>query len=110
MCLCLRMFLCPNTYHDLFAERPEIRFSIYRAILTFFNQSSDDVSLVDTPAPLELFDPAAPLFSLSEIVLRSVGLGIAACGMIIGASMMFGSRKSLGQLWSGFLPDVQTRS
>lgn len=96
------MFTCPDTYHDLFAERPEVRYAIYRAILTFLNQASDDVMLVDTPAPLELFDITTPLFSFSDIILRSFGLGISVCGIIVGASMMFGSRKTLGQLWSGF--------
>jgi hypothetical protein len=87
----------------LLAERPEIRFGIYRAILTFFNQASDDVSLVDTPTPLEMYDVSAPLFSFSEIAFRSFGFGVAIFGVVVGTSMMFGSRKSLAHLWNGFL-------
>lgn len=92
--------MCPDSYHETILERLEIRSAVLRATLLFFTQAKDDVSLVSPPSPLELNDPALPLFSVSEIIIRSVGISTACVGIGLGLSMMFGSRRALGRLFS----------
>lgn len=94
-----RIFICPGTFHEVLLERNEIRSAVLRATLMFFTQESDDVNLVSPPSPLEVLDPAMPLFSLAEVIMRSIGIGFACIGVGAGLSMMFGSRRSLGRIF-----------
>lgn len=91
--------MCPQTYHEVILERPEIRSAVLRAILGYFTQAKDDVSTVTPPSPLELYDSEAPLFTVSELVIRSVGLALAFVGSVVGLSMMFGTRRALGRIF-----------
>jgi hypothetical protein len=96
----IRVFVCPDTFHETLLERDEIRSAVLRATLLFFTQQKDDVMLVNPPSPLELYDPEKPLFSLGEIIVRSAGIAAAGVGVVVGLSMMFGSRRALGKIFN----------
>ena len=93
------MFVCPGTYHEVLLERQVIRGAVLRTILDFFSQSDENVNVIHAPAPLELYDPTTPLFSISELSFRAVGAGIATMGVVVGLSMLLGTRSSLDKMW-----------
>lgn len=103
--LITRIFCCPESYHETFLERAAIRSAVLRATQIFFSQQKDDPSLVNPPSPLEPFDATLPLFSLGEVMIRSLGVAGACVGITLGLTMMFGSRRALGQMftWGFFI-------
>ncbi len=93
------MFVCPGTYHEVLLEKQVIRGAVLRTILDFFSQSGENVNDIHAPAPLEIYDPTTPLFSISELSFRAIGAGIASMGIVVGFSMLLGTRSSLDKIW-----------
>ena len=88
-----QMFTVPNSYHELLFENDKTRQACLKVITDFFNQKSDDVSLVQPAFPLELYDPITPIYSLPEVIIRVSGIIVASIGIIAGIAMIIGDRK-----------------
>lgn len=88
-----KMFIVPDSYHEVLQEKELTRDACRKVINDFFNQKSDNVTLVQPCYPLVSYDPTTPLYSLSEIILRGTGVLIATVGIITGVAMILGDRK-----------------
>jgi hypothetical protein len=98
-----RMFICPNSYHEVLLEAPPTRNAILRTIVDYFSQDNDDVQQVAGLYPLVPHDPNIPLFTVSELIFRSIGIGISTVGLLVGLSMMLGTRRSLDRVYGWFM-------
>ena len=86
-----KMFFAPKACHELFFESDSIRGAAVKAVVDFFTQKSDDISLLTPSSPLELYDfQKRPIFTPIETAFRCAGLVVAAAGIIIGVTMILG--------------------
>lgn len=90
-----KMFFVPGAYHEILFEKELIRNAALKAIFDFFNQKSDDVSLVQPGYPMQYYDPVTPIYSLTELVIRGVGVTLSVGGFIAGLAMLFSDRQTL---------------
>mmetsp|Transcript_24421 Transcript_24421/g.40745 ORF Transcript_24421/g.40745 Transcript_24421/m.40745 type:complete len:379 (-) Transcript_24421:131-1267(-) len=88
-----KLFTVPESFHELLLEREPVRDASRKVICDFFTQTSDSVALVEPCYPLVEYDPNTPMYSVPEIIGRSVGLLLAAVGLVTGMAMIFGDRK-----------------
>jgi lysophospholipase len=88
-----RLMLSEEAHHDILHEKEEIRGAVKKVILDFFNQLTDSVYLVEPASPLLLCDRSIPLYSVTESVVRAVGLVFAGIGVVIGTAMIFGTSR-----------------
>lgn len=95
-----KMFLAPGACHELLFETDDIRAATLKAILDFFTQASDDVSLVQPAFPLIEQDKDAPLFSVLESIVRTVGIAVASVGVVSGLAVIIGGKDVLVSLAS----------
>lgn len=85
-----RMFVCEGARHDLLHEHESARGATKKAILDFFTQKSDNVYLVEPPFSYSQCDRNAPLYSVTESLVRTAGLVAAGVGIAMGLTMIFG--------------------
>lgn len=95
----MRLFFAPESYHELLFENNLIRSATKAIIRDFFTQKSDDVSTVELSYPLIEVDPTDSTYSLPELLLRSAGIVLSICGIIIGGVLIItGENKVLRKL------------
>lgn len=87
-----KMFFVPNSYHEILCENELIRNAALKAIFDYFNQKSDDVHLVQPGYPMENYDPRTPIYTLTELIVRGVGVTLSIGGIIAGLAMIFSDR------------------
>eukprot|EP01041_Mallomonas_annulata_P002485 gene2485-4837_t len=83
-----RMFIAPGAYHEIFIETKIRRKAAIAVMLKFFSQKEDDVSAVLPSEPLKPWDGSAPIFSLTELVFRSLGIVLASVGIATGLALL----------------------
>lgn len=88
-----RMFFVPNAYHEILFEKKETRDAAFKVIFDFFGQKSDDVSLVQPCYPLQYYDPATPIYTLPELIVRGIGISLSIVGIVAGVAMILGDKK-----------------
>lgn len=89
------LFTLPDTYHELLFEEERKRFVVEQQILAFFQQSSDDVHVVECIAPFVRHDPNGPsqaLATLTDTVLKGVGILVGSMGIVTGLALLTGLR------------------
>jgi hypothetical protein len=84
------MFFAPDAFHELLFENDAVRSASFKAINDFFAQVSDDVSLVHPSSPLVNYQKDAPIYTVTETILRTSGVVIAGVGVVLGLSLVFG--------------------
>jgi len=89
-----RIFVVPGAYHDVFVESAIKRNACIKATIQFFGQDEDDVADVIPQEPLHPYDDTQPIFTLTEVILRSFGAIVGAVGVAVGVTMMIGGRHS----------------
>jgi len=87
---CCKMFFAPDAFHELLFENDAVRSASFKAINDFFAQVSDDVSLVHPSSPLVNYQKDAPIYTVTETILRTSGVVIAGVGVVLGLSLVFG--------------------
>lgn len=87
-----RMFFIPGAHHEILFEKELIRNAALKAIFDFFNQKSDDVSLVQPGYPMQYYDPTTPIYTLPELIIRGVGVTLSVAGIIAGVAMILSDR------------------
>lgn len=88
-----KMLCAPGAYHEILSEKDSIRHAALKVIYDFFSQKTDDVSLVQACYPLEEFDIRTPIYSITELVVRGVGVALGVAGLVAGFAMMVSDRK-----------------
>eukprot|EP01031_Cornospumella_fuschlensis_P034311 gene34311-41526_t len=88
-----KMFCAPGAYHEILNEKDSIRLAALKVIHDFFTQKQDDVSLVQACYPLEEFDVRTPIYSITELVARGIGVALGVAGLVAGLAMMVSDRK-----------------
>jgi lysophospholipase len=85
-----KMFNIPGSYHEILYETEAIRDSAMKCIYDFFNQKSDDISLVLPCYPLVVYDQTVGIYSMPELIVRGVGIGLSVVSLIAGVVMILG--------------------
>lgn len=84
-----KVFDVPGAKHEVLLEGPKARQAVYATIIDYFNQDSDSITGVTAKKPLRLRDPKAALAAgWPDLAWRSVGVLIAAAGVITGVTLM----------------------
>lgn len=87
-----KLLYAPDTYHELLLESPAVQKSCFNVIGDFFSQDSDDVTRVMPQGHLQLYDLNKPMYSLPEMLFRTVGIVVAALSFSVGLAMLLGDR------------------
>lgn len=88
-----RVFHMPGAYHEIFLETKIRRNAALAVTLRFFTQKTDDVTAVEPIEPLQICDDDAPMFTFSELVIRSIGGVVGVFGLALGLALLVGGRR-----------------
>lgn len=95
-CPCAKMFRFPGAFHEIFFEKDTLRHAAIAVALNFFNQRSDSVQEVAGVHPMEEHDYRNPIYTWSELLLRSVGVAASIAGVVAGVAMLLSGRRTKG--------------
>ena len=87
-----------DSYHDLLHEKENIRYAIKKTIIDYFIQHNDNICHIDPPSILTPVPVNPSLYSMSETVVRSVGLVVAGAVFVTGTVMLLGGSIKRGVL------------
>jgi lysophospholipase len=77
-------------YHNILFETDDIKDAAQNTIFEFLNQKADDVSLTKAKDPFFAVNVSLQTLSVSEKVVRAIGVVFSAAGALIGLSLMIG--------------------